>query len=144
MAVVAAREALAEARLDPRRDEVHAALGGTTGGMFETEQMLAEMYRDPSRREPHTQMLSHPLSATSDRLQSAVGPFARSRTLCSACSGGANAILLGADWIRSGKSTRVLAGGADGLCRLTFTGFNALGAVAPDRCRPFDRRRAGL
>jgi 3-oxoacyl-[acyl-carrier-protein] synthase II len=144
MAVLAAREALAEARIDPRRDEVHAAVGGTTGGMFETEQMLAEMARDPSRRGPHPLMLSHPLSATSDRMQSAVGPFARSRTLCSACSGGANAILLGADWIRSGKSARVLAGGADGLCRLTFTGFNALGAVAPDRCMPFDRRRAGL
>lgn len=144
MAVVAAREALAEARIDPRRDAVHAAFGGTTGGMFETEQMLAEMHRDASRREPHALMLSHPLSATSDRLQTAVGPFARSRTLCSACSGGANAILLGAAWIRSGLCERVLAGGADGLCRLTFTGFNALGAVAPDRCRPFDRRRAGL
>jgi 3-oxoacyl-[acyl-carrier-protein] synthase II len=144
MAVIAAREALADARIDTRRDEVHAAVGGTTGGMFETEQMLAEMVRDPSCRAPHALMLSHPLSATSDRLQGAVGPFARSRTLCSACSGGANAILLAADWIRSGKSARVLAGGADGLCRLTFTGFNALGAVAPDRCRPFDRRRAGL
>ncbi|HMI87053.1 MAG TPA: beta-ketoacyl-[acyl-carrier-protein] synthase family protein [Polyangiaceae bacterium] len=144
MAVIAAREALAEARIDPSRDEVHAAFGGTTGGMFETEQMLAEMHRDPSRREPHALMLSHPLSATSDRLQAAVGPFARSRTVCSACSGGANAILIGAGWIRSGRSARVLAGGADGLCRLTFTGFNALGAVAPDRCRPFDRRRAGL
>jgi 3-oxoacyl-[acyl-carrier-protein] synthase II len=144
MAVVAAREALAEARLDPRREELHAAFGGTTGGMFETEQLLAEMYRDPSRREPHALMLSHPLSATLDRLQTAAGPFARSRTLCSACSGGANAILLGADWIRSGLSERVLAGGADGLCRLTFTGFNALGAVAPDQCRPFDCRRAGL
>ena len=144
MAVVAAREALAEARLDPRRDEVQLAFGGTTGGMFETEQMLAEMHRDPSRREPLALMLSHPLSATSDRLQTALGPFARSRTICSACSGGANAILLAGDWIRSGRAERVLAGGADGLCRLTFTGFNALGAVAPDQCRPFDRRRAGL
>jgi 3-oxoacyl-[acyl-carrier-protein] synthase II len=144
MAVVAAGEALVEARLDPRRDEVHLAIGGTTGGMFETEQMLAEMHRDPSRREPLALMLSHPLSATSDRLQTALGPFARSRTICSACSGGANAVLLAADWIRSGRAERVLAGGADGLCRLTFTGFNALGAVALDRCRPFDRRRAGL
>jgi 3-oxoacyl-[acyl-carrier-protein] synthase II len=144
MAVVAAREALGEARLDSRRAEVHLALGGTTGGMFETEQMLAEMHRDPSRREPLALMLSHPLSATSDRLQTALGPFVRSRTICSACSGGANAILLGANWIRSGRAERVLAGGADGLCRLTFTGFNALGAVAPDQCRPFDRRRAGL
>jgi 3-oxoacyl-[acyl-carrier-protein] synthase II len=144
MAVVAAREALGEAGLDPAREEVHLAIGGTTGGMFETEELLAEMFRDPSRREPHSLMLSHPLSATSDRLATAAGPFTRARSLCSACSGGANAILLGGSWIRSGQSDRVLAGGADGLCRLTYTGFNALGAVAPDICRPFDRRRVGL
>ena len=95
MAVVAAREALAEARLDPRRDEVHVAIGGTTGGMFETEQMLAEMHRDPSRREPRARMLSHPLSATSDRLQTRARTVRRARArICSACSGGANAILL--------------------------------------------------
>src|SRR4029453_4129924 len=68
----------------------------------------------------------------------------RARTICSACSGGANSILIGAAWIKAGRAERVLAGGADGLCRLTFTGFNALGAIAPDACRPFDRRRSGL
>jgi 3-oxoacyl-[acyl-carrier-protein] synthase II len=144
MATVAAREALGAARLDPARTDVDLAIGGTTGGMFETEHQLAEMHRDPSRREPLALMLSHPLSATSDRLKSAAGPFRRARSVCSACSGGANAILLGAAWIRAGRAHRVLAGGADGLCRLTFTGFNALGAVALDACRPFDRRRSGL
>src|SRR5258707_2646715 len=77
-------------------------------------------------------------------MRSVLGPLRRARWVCSACSGGANAILLGAAWIRTGRAHRVLAGGADGLCRLTFTGFNALGAVALDACRPFDRRRMGL
>jgi 3-oxoacyl-[acyl-carrier-protein] synthase II len=144
MATVAAKEALAAARLDPARLEVDLSIGGTTGGMFENEHLLGEMHRDPSRREPLALMLSHPLSATSDRLRTALGPLRRARSVCSACSGGANAILLGAAWIRSGRAERVLAGGADGLCRLTFTGFNALSAVAPDVCRPFDRRRSGL
>jgi 3-oxoacyl-[acyl-carrier-protein] synthase II len=144
MAAVAAKEALAAAGLDPARTDVDLTIGGTTGGMFETEHLLAEMHRDPSRREPLALMLSHPLSATSDRLRAALGPLRRARSVCSACSGGANAILLAADWIRAGNAHRVLAGGADGLCRLTFTGFNALSAVAPDVCRPFDRRRSGL
>jgi len=144
MAVIAAREAMAQARLVSPRDEIDLTVGGTTGGMFETERLLAEMHRDSSRREPLTLMLSHPLSATSDRMQATLGPFRRVRTICSACSGGANAILVAAAWIRSGRSSRVLAGGADGLCRLTFTGFNALGAVTVDVCRPFDRRRTGL
>jgi 3-oxoacyl-[acyl-carrier-protein] synthase II len=144
MATVAAKEALAGAKLDPARIDVDLTIGGTTGGMFETEHLLAEMHRDPSRREPLGRMLSHPLSATSDRMRAALGPLRRARSVCSACSGGANAILLGAAWIRAGRAQRVLAGGADGLCRLTFTGFNALSAVAPDACRPFDRRRSGL
>jgi 3-oxoacyl-[acyl-carrier-protein] synthase II len=38
----------------------------------------------------------------------------------------------------------VLAGGSDGLCRLTLTGFNSLGATDTGLCRPFDRNRAGL
>ena len=38
----------------------------------------------------------------------------------------------------------MLAGGTDGLCRLTLSGFNALAAVDPEPCRPFDRRRRGL
>jgi 3-oxoacyl-[acyl-carrier-protein] synthase II len=144
MATVSAKEALAAADLDPARIDVDLSIGGTTGGMFETEHLLGEMHRDPSRREPLARMLSHPLSATSDRMRTALGPLRRARSVCSACSGGANAILLGAAWIRSGRAHRVLAGGADGLCRLTFTGFNALSAIAPDACRPFDRRRAGL
>jgi 3-oxoacyl-[acyl-carrier-protein] synthase II len=30
------------------------------------------------------------------------------------------------------------------LCRTIFAGFNALHALSPEPCRPFDRRRAGL
>src|SRR5689334_9744868 len=88
MAVLAAREALDSAKIEPSRTEVDLVIGGTTGGMFETEHLLAEMHRDPSRREPLARMLSHPLSATSDRLRTAVGPLRRGHTVCSACSGG--------------------------------------------------------
>ena len=41
-------------------------------------------------------------------------------------------------------TARVLAGGTDSLCRLTYSGFNALGAIDPNPCRPFDAKRAGL
>ena len=64
--------------------------------------------------------------------------------MCSACSSGANAVVVGATWIRLGLADRVLAGGADGLCRLTYAGFGALGALAAGPCKPFDAKRAGL
>ncbi|WP_437943181.1 beta-ketoacyl-[acyl-carrier-protein] synthase family protein [Sorangium sp. So ce281] len=144
MAVLSAREALAHAGIDPRGVPVDLVVGGTTAGMFETEDLLAWLSHDPSAIAPLKRMLSHPLSSTADHVRAAVGPFRRVRSVCSACSSGANAILLGAAWLRAGLSTRVLAGGADGLCRLTYTGFGALAAVDPEPCRPFDRRRAGL
>ena len=38
----------------------------------------------------------------------------------------------------------MLAGGADALARLTFSGFNQLRLMDPEPCRPFDRGRAGM
>lgn len=144
MAVLSVREALAQAGVDPHATPVDLVVGGTTAGMFETEDLLAHLSRDPGALGPLKRMLSHPLSSTADHVRAAVGPFRQVRTVCSACSSGANAILLAAAWIRTGRARCVLAGGADGLCRLTYSGFNALSAVDPNPCRPFDRRRAGL
>ncbi len=144
MSVLAVREALAHAGVDPARAPMDLILGGTTAGMFETEATLAALSRDPSAIAPLQEMLSHPLSSTADHVRAAVGPFRRVRSVCSACSSGANAILLAATWIRSGRSRCVIAGGADGLCRLTYAGFSALSALSADPCRPFDRRRNGL
>ena len=52
--------------------------------------------------------------------------------------------MIGALWLLSGRSERVLVGASDALCLLTYTGFSALGSLDPQPCRPFDRTRAGL
>ena len=38
----------------------------------------------------------------------------------------------------------MLAGGSDALCPFTLSGFNALQALDPEPCRPFDQNRKGL
>ena len=143
MAFVAAKEALDHARLAPGMS-ISLIVGGTTGGMFETEVELAAMASDPRRRVPRPGLVAHPISATADRLHESLRRFDRRETLCSACSSGANAIALGDAWIRAGSAERVLAGATDALCRLTFVGFNLLGAMDPGLCKPFDAKRAGL
>jgi len=143
MADAAALEALQMARLDVGRGRVGLVVGGTTGGMLETEQLLARLHAEPTRRDALAAMLSHPLTATGDCLEEHLGPFARVRTLSSACSSGANAIVVAASWLLAGELDAVVAGGSDGLCRLTLSGFNALSALDPTPCRPFDRRRRG-
>jgi 3-oxoacyl-[acyl-carrier-protein] synthase II len=143
LSFIAAREALAQAA-HVFGSPLGLALGGTTGGMYETERALAAIL--PGHVAPHDarRLLDFPLAVSVERVARALGNVAPLATVCSACSSGAVAIALGASWLLSGRASRVLAGGVDGLCQLTFTGFSALGAMDPEPCRPFDAGRAGL
>lgn len=87
--------------------------------------------------------------ATPARLSSAVAQEFGLRdvdpiTIATACSAGNYAIGYAYDAIRFGEARWGLAGGADALCRKTFTGFYRLGTIAPDVCRPFDADRQGI
>jgi 3-oxoacyl-[acyl-carrier-protein] synthase II len=156
LALRAAREAMAEAKLDPHARRVGIVLGVTTAGMFETESFLAALLstersdssRDAAdhrrREEALSRMLSHPLSAPTDRLVKELGPFARARSMSSACSSGAQALAVAATWLELGLVDAVLCGAADSLCRVIVSGFSALGALDPEGARPFDVRRRGL
>jgi 3-oxoacyl-[acyl-carrier-protein] synthase II len=143
LALIAAREALSHAA-HVEGTPLGLALGGTTGGMYETERALAKIPRGSIQPRDARRLLDFPLAVSVERVARALGSVVRSATVCSACSSGAVAIALGASWLLSGRVQRVVAGGVDGLCQLTFTGFNALGAVDPEPCRPFDASRAGL
>lgn len=159
LALHAAREALVMAGFGggPGRQAAAArparlglVVGGSTAGMLETESILAVLVGpegavDPKVREDALRrMASHPLSAPTDRVARELGPFSRVRSLSSACSSGANAIVVGAIWLELGLVDAVLCGAADALCRVTLSGFNALGALDPEGARPFDRKRRGL
>jgi len=65
-------------------------------------------------------------------------------TLNTACSSSANAIMLGARLIQTGRAKRVIVGGADCLAKFTVNGFNALRILSEEPCKPFDRDREGL
>ncbi|MCA6094685.1 beta-ketoacyl-[acyl-carrier-protein] synthase family protein [Streptomyces sp. SCA3-4] len=65
-------------------------------------------------------------------------------TIPTACAAGNYAIGYGYDAVRSGEAEYALCGGADAMCRKTFSGFYRLGTIAPDRCMPFDVDRKGI
>lgn len=151
MGLVAAREACERGKIAEARSRglrVGLVVGATTGGMFETETLLGVLAdpreRETTKDEAWRKLLSNPISSTTHWIDAELGPFSRTRTLSSACSSGANAIVVAASWLLLGECDIVLAGGADGLCRLTQAGFGALSACDPEPCRPFDERRRGL
>jgi 3-oxoacyl-[acyl-carrier-protein] synthase II len=61
-----------------------------------------------------------------------------------ACAAGNYAIGYACEALRSGRSDYMLAGGVDPWSRIAYYGFNAMMAISPDVCRPFDRNRKGI
>jgi 3-oxoacyl-[acyl-carrier-protein] synthase II len=123
---------------------VGVLLGTTTGGMAVGEEAYRAELTTGERTAALREWLETPINATTDILARAIGSHGPRLTISTACSSGANAIGLGADWIRAGRVAAVLCGGADSLCRMAYSGFNALQALDREPCRPFDRRRAGI
>jgi 3-oxoacyl-[acyl-carrier-protein] synthase II len=147
MALAAAREAwldsgIGEAKLSA--DRVAVVVGGTTGGMLEAEEMLRRRRSGELRRMRSRGLATMPVASTADVLAQAFGCTGARATVVTACSSSANSLGFAADLIQDGRADAAIAGGTDAHCKMTYAGFNALQALAPDVCRPFDRRRAGL
>jgi 3-oxoacyl-(acyl-carrier-protein) synthase len=64
-------------------------------------------------------------------------------TVTMACVSSSLAIGRACDAVRRGQ-TFMIAGGADSLTTLSFSGFSVLRAMTRTTCRPFDRRRDGM
>lgn len=81
----------------------------------------------------------HAAAYTAERWNNG-GPRA---TISNACSSGAHAIGLAADWLRLGRAEIAVAGGFDGLGISTLAGLSILRTISPDDIRPFDKARNG-
>ncbi len=121
---------------DLRPDAV--VVGTTTGGIDRSESLLLEGEKDPSAYKWHG---ANSVAVDLARRYGCAGPVL---TLSAACASGGMAIALGAAMIRRGIARRVLAGGVDGLCRLTYFGFKSLQLIDPKGARPLDRHRRGM
>jgi 3-oxoacyl-(acyl-carrier-protein) synthase len=134
LARIAADQALADTTLAP--DAI--VVGTTTGGMLTTEALLEKCVSDPECYRYHG------AASIAEELAGRYGCNGPLITVSTACSSGAAALLLAMEMLRGGKARRVLAGGVDSLCRLTYFGFKSLQLIDPGGARPFDRERRGL
>jgi len=147
LAVLAAREALASAGLNPLpipAEHVAVVLGGGAGGMLSAEIHRERILKGKPRQADPNLLLSFGGANISDAVAADAGAAGPRTTVVTACSSSATSIGYAADLIRDGRCNVAIAGGSDAMSRLTFAGFNALRSVDPDRCRPFDLNRKGL
>jgi 3-oxoacyl-[acyl-carrier-protein] synthase II len=145
LAIAAASQAVAQAGLAAGERAAAAVLvGATTGGMLETEEAYRRWRAGGTRRLRASRVLGTSLASSGVAIAQALGLFGPQETMATACSSSALAIARAGDLVRRGVVPAAVAVGTDALCRLTFAGFDALQALDPERCRPFDRHRRGL
>ena len=138
LAYIFSRQAADEAMKQAFGPPDAVVVGTTTGGMDWTEAAFFEGDRTPERFRYHgLDLLTRYLA---DRY-GCMGPLI---TVSTACASGAAAIAIASRMIRKGAARRVLAGGVDVLCRLTYHGFRSLKLLDPDGAKPLDLDRRGL
>ncbi|MFJ4920676.1 beta-ketoacyl-[acyl-carrier-protein] synthase family protein [Streptomyces sp. NPDC088725] len=155
-ALLAAREAVADAGLDPATwdgTRVAVVVGTSSGGSASlTEQTMALEQRGPEATSPSGILLTIPNMPAAEIAikMRATGP---SMAPCTACSSGVTALSVARDLLATGQCDIAVAGATESIVfPVAMTGFARSGAGAlagpgddPARlCRPFAADRAGL
>lgn len=142
LSALAAKQALEDAQLT----DINAYKAGfinasSVGGMDMTERFFLN-YAEENNTQKYIQ--SHDLGAMSNKVATYLGLKGMVTTISTACSSAANAIMLGARLILSGKLDTVIVGGVDALSKFTINGFNTLMILSDELNKPFDNQRNGL
>ncbi|MEU8263184.1 beta-ketoacyl-[acyl-carrier-protein] synthase family protein [Micromonospora sp. NPDC048999] len=146
-AAAAARLALGDAQATdiPDRSDRFGVCMGTTSGESQvverlTEHWLAHGY--PSTPDALARQL--PAGRVAEAVSRELGLRGTTLTVSTACSASNYALGYAFDAIATGEQDYMMVGGADSVCRWAHAGFYRLGALAAERCAPFDRDRAGV
>jgi len=136
-------ESVAALRERHGADRVAIVVGTSTSSIGATEEAYARLENgsfpaDLARPRIHT---PHSLGAF---VEAATGLRGPSITVATACSSSAKVFAQAARLIDAGLADAALVGGVDTLCGSVLYGFNALGLVSAQPCRPYDARRDGL
>lgn len=124
-------------------ERVAVVMGTSTSSIGATEEAYTRLHdgafpADLANPRIHTPHSLGMFVAAATQLQ---GPCV---TVATACSSSAKVFAQAARLIRTGVVDAALVGGVDTLCGSVLYGFNGLGLVSAQPCRPFDAARDGL
>jgi 3-oxoacyl-(acyl-carrier-protein) synthase len=142
LGTIAAKQALKSAGITSINEYRTGLISATSvGGMDMTERYYHEYFDNP---DVIKYISSHNAGDNSEKMASELGLKGMVTTISTACSSAANAIMLGARLIKSGKLDRVIVGGTDALSKFTINGFKTLMILSDGYNKPFDNDRNGL
>jgi len=120
-------------------------LGTSTSGILQTE--LAYRRRDPVSGALPADFIyrtTHNTFSVADFTRHYFGLTGPAVVVSSACSSSAKVFSSARRMMAAGLIDAAVVGGVDSLCLTTLYGFNSLGLISDQPCRPFDAQRNGL
>ena len=127
------------------RQRVGVFIGTSTSGILQTE--LAYQRRDPATGAlpaDFNYASTHNTYSVADFVRRYFGLTGPAAVVSSACSSSAKVFASASRMMAAGLIDAAVVGGVDSLCLTTLYGFNSLGLVSSDPCRPFDIARNGI
>ncbi len=120
-------------------------LGTSTSGILQTE--LAYRRRDPVSGALPADFIygaTHNTFSVADFTRHYFGLAGPAVVVSSACSSSAKVFSSARRMMATGLIDAAIVGGVDSLCLTTLYGFNSLGLISEQACRPFDAQRNGI
>ena len=147
LAIAATKLALEDGMMNMGKSDIEG-LGiiiGTTMGEAPSIEMIDKFWMAKGEDDVYlSNIRNFPANNLSDNVARYFGFTNLNYVIPTACAAGNYSIGYASDLIRKGRRDMFLAGGADPLSKLAFTGFTRLFAMAPERCQPFDKNRKGM
>ena len=127
------------------RDRIGVFIGTSTSGILETEIAFRQ-------RDAETRALPEDFIYSKTQNTYSVADFTRhyfaltgpAVVVSSACSSSAKVFSVARRMIEAGLIDAAVVGGVDTLCLTTLYGFNSLGLLSTEACRPYDTERDGI
>jgi nodulation protein E len=148
-ALVAAREAVAQAGIDFARDGAGArtavVVGTGIGGEIARDEGSRRLYRENAERVHPMSIVRIMPNAPASQASIEFGLAGPSFAVASACASSNHALAQAALMLRHGLADIALAGGTEACFSLSgIRAWEAMRVVADDTCRPFSAGRRGL
>ncbi len=123
---------------------VAVVLGTSTSSIDETERAYRERDADGQFNPAQRASRAHQTHSLGAFVQDVLGVIGPCLTISTACSSSAKVFASAQRLLQADLIDAAVVGGVDTLCGSVLYGFNSLGLVSSQPCRPFDVARSGL
>ncbi|MDB5804353.1 MAG: Beta-ketoacyl synthase [Betaproteobacteria bacterium] len=136
--------AVAAARDKYGATRIGVFMGTSTSGILATEEAYRRRLADGALPADFNYSQTQNTYSLADFTQRVLGLAGPAMVVSSACSSTAKVFGHAQRMLAAGFIDAAVVGGVDSLCLTTLYGFNSLGLVSPQPCRPFGAGRDGI